>query len=192
MATAAEAESGKGERARAEDYLLLAEEALAKLADLDCARHLLTQAEMQCQLPADFVATVRAFVVGLGDRAYARELLKRAEQFCCEGGECAQVGHPCATLLDDRDRGRELLQQAVDETAEAGALLPRAADGVAGTGLSGQRNRLAWAEGRIDLFSDRCCAAEAHDRLRDESVAEHERVLNRYSRQHRLKGALAA
>lgn len=210
-------EEHESECSSVEDFLRLVGEAVAETADPDCARHLVPQAEMQRQFPADYVATAQGCVQGLGDPAYARELLKLAEEACFEGSEYAAGGHAFAILLDDKGKGRGLLQQAMDETSDTGAMLQMAAmvgamdaelaktltDKVeasckrredlstvgaeAGRACSGSGQ-----EGIIEFFGDRGWAREAHDRLQDEFVSDRDRALFRYSRKHRLNRALTA
>lgn len=215
MAMKSGPEERDSECASVKDLLRLVDEAVTEPANPDCAGHLLTQAEMQRQFPADYVATAQGCVPGLGDPAYARELLNQAKKACFEGSEYAAAGHAFANLLDDRGKGRELLQQATDKTSDTGAMLQMAAmagatDVVlaktltdkmeasckrlkdlptvgtdAGRACSGRD-----PEGISDVSGDRGWAREANDQLQDEFVSD--RALFRYSRQYRLNRMLTA
>lgn len=122
MARKSDLEQRESECASVEDYLRLVDEAVAEPADPDYARDLLTRAEMQCQFPADYVATAQGHPQGLGDSAYAREWLLRLYSECagrCEYYSCLQsVAADAAHALSDAELGREIASRIYREHAE--------------------------------------------------------------------------
>ncbi len=98
-----------------DDFLALANEALSAPVDKEYGRHLLQQAEMQCQFPTQYVDVARGFADGLGDQDYAKDLLEQAQEACFEGKEFAAVGSAFATLVGDAETGKMLLAKAVEE-----------------------------------------------------------------------------
>jgi hypothetical protein len=115
MATKQDLEARESDCASTDDFVALANEALSDPVDKDYAKHLLQQAEMQCQLPTQYVDVARGFADGLGAQDYAKDLLEQAQQACFEGKEFAAVGHAFATLVGDAETGKTLLAQAVEE-----------------------------------------------------------------------------
>ncbi len=118
MTTKSELESLEPGCANAQDYLELAARAAGSLSDSDYVRHLLTQAEMQCQFPKEYVMTAEGFSNLLGDQAYAADLLEQGEDACFEGMEYAEVGGAIASLLGDRERGTALFRQGMEESTD--------------------------------------------------------------------------
>ncbi len=115
MATKQDLEARESDCTSTDDFLALANEALSEPADKEYAKHLLQQAEMQCQFPTQYVDVARGFADGLGDQDYAKDLLDQAQEACFEGKEFAAVGHAFATLIGDSETGKALLAQAVEE-----------------------------------------------------------------------------
>ena len=76
MATKADLESREAECNSVTDFINLAAEAMADPADADYAKELLQKAEIQCQMPLDYVATADA-AAAMGDKDYARELYEQ-------------------------------------------------------------------------------------------------------------------
>jgi len=95
-----------------EDYANLAAEIAT--VDLDHAQALLKQAELQCQLPADYIHTATGYMA-MSEPEYAAELLEQAEESCFEAMEFAAVGQAWAKLLNKSEKAGALLQQAAAE-----------------------------------------------------------------------------
>ena len=118
MTTKSEFESLESGCAGTQDYIALATKVAENLADMDYVRHLLTQAEMQCQFPKEYVVAAEGFSSLLADRAYAADLLEQGEDACFEGMEYAEVGSAIASVLGDRDRGTALFRQGMEEITD--------------------------------------------------------------------------
>ncbi|MEA3411283.1 MAG: hypothetical protein U9R74_07055 [Pseudomonadota bacterium] len=113
MATKADLESREADCKSVGDFINLAGEAMTDPADADYAKELLAKAEMQCQMPLDYVAAGDA-AVAMGDRDYARELYEQAEDMLFEVPEFTAFAHSIAANLDDKDKAREFLEKAAD------------------------------------------------------------------------------
>jgi hypothetical protein len=149
MATKADLEAREAECDSLQDYTELAAEALQDPQDPAYAIHLLGQAEMQCQFPADYIRVAES-AIAAGDKDMAERLYEQAEEFCMEGGEFAEVASSLATHTDRKDKARELLQRAVDSTKKPEEILAYAAharraladDKLAASLLSGLKEQL--------------------------------------------------
>ncbi len=122
MALKSELESKETECTSFEDYVALAQEALADPADQEYARHLLDQAETSAQMPADYVMVAEA-AAKLGDNEFVAGIYQQAEDMCFEALEFAAVGHSLATHTDNKEKARELLERAAEEANEPEAFL---------------------------------------------------------------------
>ena len=149
MATKADLEAREAECDSLQDYTELAAEALQDPQDAEYARHLLGQAEMQCQFPADYIRVAER-AIAAGDEGMAERLYEQAEEFCMEGGEFAEVASSLATHTDRKDKARELLQKAVESTKKPEEILAYAGhakraladDELAASLLSGLKDQL--------------------------------------------------
>ncbi len=117
MAQKAELEARESECGNAADFAVLANEALTEPADLDYAKHLAQQGEMQCQFPIDYLQ-IAEVAFALGESEQADELFQQAEDFCMEGSEFAQVAASLATYTEQKDRAAELLEKAVSQASQ--------------------------------------------------------------------------
>ncbi len=118
MTTRSEFESLESGCAGTQDYIALATKVAGNLSDREYVRHLLTQAEMQCQFPKEYVMTAEGFSDLLEDKAYAADLLEQGEDACFEGMEYVEVGSAIASVLGDRDRGAALFRQGMEEITD--------------------------------------------------------------------------
>ncbi len=115
MATKEELEAREGECSTAADFAALAKEAAG--VDKDYAKSLVEKAEMQCQMPPDYIAAAEG-ALAIGDEEYAKDLYSQAEDACFEPMEFAALGFSLARHLGDKDKGRELLERAADEATK--------------------------------------------------------------------------
>ena len=123
MVAKTDLEAREAECSNAEDYANLAREALAEPADMDYAKHLLQQAEMQSQFPVDFVKTAEVYATDLDDKEYTADLLDQAADACFDGMENATVGNAYAALLDNKERAAELFDEAKDDLSDPAQIL---------------------------------------------------------------------
>ncbi len=115
MATKEELEARETDCSSATDFADLA--VAAKDVDADYAKAMLEKAEMQCQLPPDYVAAAEgAIALGLTD--YAKDLFEQAEDACFESMELATLGAALARTGVDVDKGREMLEKAAGEASK--------------------------------------------------------------------------
>lgn len=120
MATKEELEAREADCSTAADFAALAKEAVG--VDADYAKALLGKAEMQCQMPPDYVAAAEgAVAAGLTD--YAKELYEQAEDMCFESMELATLGASLARTGTDADKGREMLEKAANEASKLNEFL---------------------------------------------------------------------
>ena len=104
----------------AADLAAVARDAAA--LDADYAKAVLERAEMQCRMPADYLATAEAsMAVGLDD--YARDLYAQAEDLCFDTMEKAALGASLARTGLDPDKGRTLLEEAAGEAKQLNEFL---------------------------------------------------------------------
>ena len=104
------------------DYADLAMQALQDPADLDYAKELIEEAEMDCSFPAHYLP-LAAVAVAMDDKDKAVALYDEAEGMCFEAQEKAEVGYNIALHLGDKDKGRELIEEAIAETTDTVELL---------------------------------------------------------------------
>jgi len=120
MATKEELEVREADCSTAADFAALAKEAVE--VDADYARALLEKAEMQCQMPPDYVAAAEgALAAGLTD--YAKDLYEQAEDACFESMEFATLGASLARTGTDADKGREMLEKAASDASQLNEFL---------------------------------------------------------------------
>ena len=117
MAMKADLEGREADCGSLQDYTDLAREALQDPKDPEYAKHLLAQAEMQCQFPADYVA-VAEVAIAAGDKEMAENLYQQAEEFCMEGKEFAELANSLAAHTDHKHKARELLERAVKASSK--------------------------------------------------------------------------
>ncbi len=120
MATKEDFEAREAQCGSAADFAALATEAAP--VDADYAKGLLERAEMQCQMPPDYIAAAEgAVAVGLAD--YAKDLYGQAEDACFDAMEKAALGASLARTGVDADKGRALLEEAAGEATKLGDIL---------------------------------------------------------------------
>ncbi|KAA6185400.1 hypothetical protein F2Q65_08995 [Thiohalocapsa marina] len=120
MATKEELQAREADCSSAADFAALARDVGA--LDADYARSLLEKAEMQCQMPLDYIATAEA-AVALGHVDHAKDLYEQAEDACFESMEFAALGASLARTGSDVDKGREMLEKAAGEASKLNELL---------------------------------------------------------------------
>ena len=130
MASKEELEAREGECSTAADFAALAKEAAG--VDKDYAKSLVEKAEMQCQMPPDYIAAAEG-ALAIGDEDYAKDLYSQAEDACFEPMEFAALGFSLAKNLGDKEKGRELLERAAGEASKLDEFL--AISGYAKEGL---------------------------------------------------------
>ena len=106
-----------------DDFIGLADAALADPADLDYAKECIQKAELQCQMPLDYIKTADIVVLGLNDIDYAKELYEQAEDMLFESVEFIAYAESVCKNLGDEDKAREYLEKAADEASEPSELL---------------------------------------------------------------------
>ncbi len=120
MATKEELESRAATSKSATDLAAVARDAAA--IDLAYATQLIERAEMQCQMPGDYLATAEAAsVLGLTDRAL--DLYQQAEDLCFDAMEKAALGASLARTGLDPEKGRALIEEAAGEAKQLGEFL---------------------------------------------------------------------
>ena len=117
MAMKADLEAREADCVSLQDYTDLAREALQDPKDPEYASHLLGQAEMQCQFPADYIQ-VAEVAIAAEDREMVESLYQQAEEFCMEGKEFAELANSLAAHTDRKDKARELLERAVKASSK--------------------------------------------------------------------------
>ena len=122
MAMKADLEARETDCVSLQDYTDLAREALQDPKDPEYAKHLLEQAEMQCQFPADYIQ-VAEVAITTDDKEMAENLYQQAEEFCMEGQEFAELANSLAAHTDHKDKARELLERAVKESSKPEEIL---------------------------------------------------------------------
>ncbi len=120
MATKEELESRAATSKSATDLAAVARDAAT--IDLAYATQLIERAEMQCQMPGDYLATAEAAsILGLTDRA--RDLYQQAEDLCFDAMEKAALGASLARTGLDPEKGRALIEEAAGEAKQLGEFL---------------------------------------------------------------------
>ena len=87
IASRADLESRESDCKSVDDFVALAQQALADPIDKEYAKALLEKAEMQCQMPLDYIKTAYVVAAKLGDQAYAKDLYEQAEDMLFELSE---------------------------------------------------------------------------------------------------------
>ncbi len=118
MAKKADLESREADCKTADEFVTLAQQALADPADKAYAKQLLQKAELQCQMPLDYIKTADIVAGELGDAKYASELYEQAEDMLFEAAEFTAFAHAMAIHMGDKDKAREYLQKAADEASK--------------------------------------------------------------------------
>jgi hypothetical protein len=115
MATKEELEAREADCSTAQDFAALAPE--AREVDADYAKALIEKAEMNAQMPPDYVAAAEA-AHAIGEIETAQGLFEQAEEMCFEPMELAAVGAGLAGTGIDSDKGAALLKQAAADATK--------------------------------------------------------------------------
>jgi tetratricopeptide (TPR) repeat protein len=118
MASKADLESREEQCNSVDDFVKLAQEALADPADKEYAKELLQKAEMQCQVPLDYLKPADVAVSELGDKEYATVLYEQAEDMLFEVPEFTAFAHSMAVHMTDQEKAREYLEKAADGASQ--------------------------------------------------------------------------
>ncbi len=120
MTTKQELETREADCSSAADFAALAKEAVG--LDADYVKALLEKAEMQCQMPPDYIAAAEgAMAAGLTD--YAKDLYEQCEDACFEFMELAALGASLARTGQDAAKGREMLENAAGDASKLNEFL---------------------------------------------------------------------
>lgn len=171
MVAKADLEAREAECNSVEDFVSLTQEALADPADSEYAKELLQKAELQCQMPPDYIRTAEA-AAALGDKDYAKDLCEQAEEACFEAMEFAALAHSLAGTLDDKDKASELLARAADAAKALPEFLTiarHAKEDLGDEELAGKL--LARVEEKAKTFEDFADLAKAVQEQGDEEAA---------------------
>jgi hypothetical protein len=74
MASRADLEARESDCKSVDDFVALAQQALSDPIDKEYAKTLLEKAEMQCQMPLDYIKAADVVAAELGDQTYAKDL----------------------------------------------------------------------------------------------------------------------
>jgi tetratricopeptide (TPR) repeat protein len=118
MASKADLESREEQCNSVDDFVNLAQEALADPVDKEYAKELLQKAEMQCQTPLDYLKPADVAISGLNDKEYATELYEQAEDMLFEVPEFTAFAHSMAVHMTDQEKAQEYLEKAAEEATQ--------------------------------------------------------------------------
>jgi tetratricopeptide (TPR) repeat protein len=118
MATKKDLESRAADCKSVDDFVTLAQEALADPANKAYAKTLLQKAELNCQMPLDYIRTAEIAAGSLEDMDYAGELYDQAEDMLFEVAEFTAFAHGMAVYMDKKDKALEYLQKAAEKASQ--------------------------------------------------------------------------
>ncbi len=157
-----------------EDFIELAKEAtLLEPADPGYAKELLQKAEMQCQMPLDYIKAGDLAASSLNDMEYAKDLYEQAEDMLFEASEFIAYAKSMAKYVGDKDKAREYLEKAADEANEPAELLSMSS--LAQSELEDEelgKSLLAKVEDKVKTFDDYLSLAKSLQDGGDEDASK--------------------